>query len=279
MATFSLIWRGGIEPCMVSLKNLTPCIFADAPLDTCVITKGRHAVPLLEMFSLRGKIDQEMPHVEIDTKGQAMCDIGYGWRKGSLDIHGFAGDYCGALMSGGEIIAHEGIGHCGGASMTGGTLEVRGNAGDYLACPVAMSSDKDNIPSMTGMNGGVIHIKGSCGAQCGMRQRRGLVVIEGDAGDFTAARMLAGTIIVCGKVGTESGRLMKRGSLIISQKAAQNAICAPFADCGAHNLTIMGALAKSLKDMNIPTPFSQETTCQRLVGDLSINGRGEILVF
>ena len=64
-------------------------------------------------------------------------------------------------------------GRLAGSGMTGGRLEVLGDAGDLAGGPLP--------GEMSGMRGGVLHIRGSAGERAGDRMRRGLIAIGGSS--------------------------------------------------------------------------------------------------
>lgn len=96
--------------------------------------------------------------------------------------------------------------------MTGGTLLVDGDAGDFVAGPIGSHN--------TGMSGGVVKISGSVGSYAGHRMRRGTLLVQSNAGAMLAASMVAGTICVGGEVGDSIAVGMKRGSIILASGTA-----------------------------------------------------------
>ena len=91
--------------------------------------------------------------------------------------------------------------------MKGGTIEVHGNAGDYLGAPYRGSTK--------GMSGGRIIIHGNVGVEAGASMKDGIIKIGGDAGQFAGFRMQEGTIHVQGNCGERAGACMKNGRIII----------------------------------------------------------------
>jgi len=90
--------------------------------------------------------------------------------------------------------------------MTGGTLFVSHDVGDFLGAPLGAQR--------MGMRGGRIEVGGSAGDYVGHRMRRGEIVISGSVRRFIASHMVAGTIIVAGKIGPDVATGMRRGSLL-----------------------------------------------------------------
>ena len=109
-------------------------------------------------------------------------------------------------MSAGELIVDGAVGDDFAAGLRGGSIVVRGNAGDRVGGAAPGASK--------GMTGGEIIVTGSAGARAGERMRRGLIVVGGDAGDHAAHAIIAGTVVVLGRTGANAGRGNKRGSLV-----------------------------------------------------------------
>ena len=95
-----------------------------------------------------------------------------------------------------------------GAYMKGGTIEVTGNASDWVgarddrradphraATPAARSA-RPTAAACAGMSGGTILVDGSAGLEVGMRMKRGIIVIGGPVRDFAGLQMKGGTIVL-----------------------------------------------------------------------------------
>lgn len=132
--------------------------------------------------------------------------LGHAMTGGRIEIRGNAGMHLGAEMRGGEIAVHGDVGDWAGAEMRGGLLRVHGNAG-HLTGAAYRGSPR-------GMRGGTILVDGNVGNEVGCVMRRGLIVVKGDAGDFAGVMMLAGTIIVLGALGLRAGAGLKRGTIV-----------------------------------------------------------------
>jgi formylmethanofuran dehydrogenase subunit C len=116
-------------------------------------------------------------------------------------VRGLAAD-----QGAGEIVVDGHVGDDVGCGMRGGTLHIKGNAGDRLgAAPPGAAK---------GMTGGEVVVEGSAGGDVGARARRGLIVVAGDVGAHAGRAMIAGSLIVLGGVGREPGRRSKRGSIV-----------------------------------------------------------------
>jgi formylmethanofuran dehydrogenase subunit C len=153
--------------------------------------------------------------------------------------------------------------------MKNGYMEITGNTGDFLAA--ALPGNKQ------GMKGGTVLIKGNAGERAGDHMRRGILLIEGNVGDYCGSRMVAGTIAVMGKTGRYLGYAMRRGTFLLWE---QPTLSATFNDCGSHTLAFLPILFASLK--KIDSKFSADSAgfnrVQRYGGDMSVMGRGEVLV-
>jgi formylmethanofuran dehydrogenase subunit C len=151
--------------------------------------------------------------------------------------------------------------------MAGGLLKIDGNVGHFLGGASA--------GLRKGMRGGTVIVKGNAGDRTGDLMRRGLILIEGNVGDYCGSRMIAGTIGVLGRVGKYAGFNMQRGTLLFTQMPQLHAT---LQDCGMHTLPYLSLLFKSFQQYN--TKFSQlkSQRVQRLVGDSACNGNGEILL-
>ncbi len=149
-----------------------------------VRAEGEGPLPLGDLFDLTGE-----PGGRIRFEG----DLGQADRLGSG-------------LPEGEVIVEGNVGDEAGMGMTGGSLEIRGDAGARAgaAAPEARR----------GMTGGELIVRGSAGPEAGALMRRGLVAIAGGAGSHAGAGMIAGTVVVFGGIGAAAGLWSKRGSLV-----------------------------------------------------------------
>lgn len=132
--------------------------------------------------------------------------IGAGMTGGELEIDGDAGASVGAGMRAGTLRVRGNAGDDAGAAMAGGVLRIDGNAGTRLGA---------NTPGASrGMTGGEIIVLGAAGAEAGARMRRGLVLVGGDAGPNAGRAMIAGSVVVLGSCAEAAGLGSKRGSLV-----------------------------------------------------------------
>jgi formylmethanofuran dehydrogenase subunit C len=115
-------------------------------------------------------------------------------------------DRLGAGLSEGIAVVESAVGHEAGVGMSGGVLDINGDAGDH-----AGGAEPD---ARKGMTGGELLVRGSVGVEPGNRMRRGLLVIAGDVARRAGPAMIAGTLLVFGKAGPSPGLGSKRGSII-----------------------------------------------------------------
>ena len=170
-------------------------------------------------------------------------------KAGRLDIRGNAGSW---LASG----------------MSGGVVTVSGSAGDYTG---AMSPGEK-----FGMSGGTVCIEGDCGARAGDRMRRGTIIVKGRTGPAAGSRMAGGTIWTETGFGEAPGPLMRRGTLI-GPKAGR--MLPTFSDCGRHDLVAMRLISRYVSEtLGDLAPKSLPPFVRRYAGDLATIGKGEILL-
>jgi len=131
---------------------------------------------------------------------------------------------------------------------------------------------------MKGMSGGLVVVRGNAGDRAGDRMRHGTIIVEGSLGGYAASRMIAGTVLALGPaVGAYPGFAMKRGSLILLSRPAR--ALPTFADCGRHDLGFLRLVLGTLKGRSagLDDLAKRPSVVQRLAGDQSIGGKGEIL--
>lgn len=190
-------------------------------------------------------------------------------------------------MSGGEVLLDGDAGLCAGRSMAGGRLEIRGNVGPWAASglrggQVQVLGDAGErlggplAGERTGMSGGIVVVAGNAGERAADRLRRGLIVIEGDAGASPGSRMIAGTVIVCGDAGSLPGYLMRRGTLVLAQ--IPEPLSPTFVAVGGHDLLFFRLLARVLQPLSRRAARLLADRAQRFAGDMSVLGKGEILI-
>ena len=194
--------------------------------------------------------------------------IGRGMTGGSIEIHGNAGMHLGAAMTGGSIIVHGNAADWIGAEMAGGRIHVHGDAGGQVGAAYR--------GSRKGMKGGAILIDGTAGIEVGMRMRRGLICIQGRVGDFAGLQMLGGTIFLCSKAGLRTGAWMSRGTIISLEPLK---LLPTFLYACTYHPTFLGLLSIQLRDLGFPVATQElNGLVRRYTGDTSGLGKGEILV-
>ncbi len=202
------------------------------------------------------------------------CDkldrIGEGMFDGLIEIDGDAGAYLGLGLRGGRIRVSGNCGAFAAAEMKRGLVHILGDAGDFLGAP--LPGDRQ------GMRGGTVIVRGNAGDRCGDRLRRGNILIEGNAGDYCASRMIAGTLSVLGTLGAYPAFAMRRGTLLLSVLPAS--LPATFGDCGTHDLRFLPLLSQSWRSLESRfADLEVRSRVRRLMGDLACDGQGEVLVW
>ena len=229
---------------------------------------GNQKVRVDDMFNISGSAEAGKVEIEGHDK---MDFIARGMTAGEVVVHGSAGSWAGMDMRGGVLTIDGHAGAYAACEMKGGMLEIRGDAGDFLG---------GALPgNQKGISGGLVLVRGNAGDRLGDHMRRGVILVEGHVGDYLGSRMAAGTIAVLGKVGGYPGFAMKRGTLLMFS-ALQKPLHATFVDCGSHTLGFLPLLMKSFTHLDSPFAGTEldVSRVQRYAGDLSVGGKGEILV-
>ena len=238
----------------------------NAEIRSLVVYHGKRQLPLGEFFEVDGERSEVL---EIQGDLRKVRWIGRGMSRGSITVQGTVGMHLGAYMTGGRIEVHGDAGDWIGAEMKNGLIHVHGNAGGQIGAAYR--------GSLAGMKDGTIIVDGSAGLEVGMRMRRGTIVLGGPAKDFTGLQMKGGTLVLLSGAEIRTGAWMNRGT-IISLKPLQ--MMPTFAFAADGNPTFMNLLARHLQQFGIQLPYSSEQGRYRLFsGDLSVPGRGEILVW
>jgi formylmethanofuran dehydrogenase subunit C len=227
---------------------------------------GNEQIACGELFDVNGELADE---IVIQSDSDRLDRIGANLNGGTMRVEGNAGAYLGIGMRNGSIQISGDAGHAAGCAMSGGRLTIDGNAGDFVGG--AMTGERQ------GMRGGTILVKGHAGDRTGDLQRRGTILIGGDCGDYCASRMVAGTLVVLGTTGDQTGHSMRRGSLLLTSQPAS--VPVTFNDNGLHHLSFLSLLTNSFDDPAFSALSARGTRVHRWLGDLSCDGKGEILVF
>ncbi len=104
------------------------------------------------------------------------------------------------------------IGNVGNSAcyeMTGGSVNIIGNAEDYLGSNVC---------------NGKIRVSGNCGVGCGWEMKNGEITIDGDVDSLIGARMIGGRININGEIDEYPHRLAygTTGLIIYNEKTTTN---------------------------------------------------------
>jgi formylmethanofuran dehydrogenase subunit C len=204
--------------------------------------------------------------IRIEGSCDRLDQIGASMSGGAIDVVGDAGIQAGRLMSGGRLTVSGSAGPWAASGMKGGEIEIRGSTGDRLGGPLA--------GEVAGMRGGIVVVRRNAGGRAGDRMRRGTILIEGHAGDHTGSRMIAGTLIVRRGTGVLPGYLMTRGTIVLGEGAS--ALSPTFVDCGTHRLLAMRLLAAFIKPYSTRTAVLLGGAMRRHAGDMAVLGKGEL---
>jgi formylmethanofuran dehydrogenase subunit C len=256
----------------VDLSSLTPDRLQG--IDAAAIAKlslqcGNRAVALAEFFTVTAGDPDDLRLVGDCGKFDR---IGADMTRGAITIEGNGGAYLGQAMRGGRIHVRGSVGIGAAMEMRGGEIAIDGSAGDFLGGA--------RPGEMKGMSGGLVRVRGDAGDRTGDRMRRGTIIVEGNLGGYAASRMIAGTVLALGPaVGPYPGFAMKRGSLILLSRPTR--ALPTFADCGRHDLGFLRLLLRALKGRSprLDDLAKRPPLVQRLAGDQSVGGKGEILLW
>lgn len=179
-------------------------------------------------------------------------------------------DRLGASLAEGAVLVEGDVGAEAGLGMTGGILEIEGNAGPRAGA--AAPGYK------RGMTGGELVVHGGAGDESGSLMRRGLLVVGGAAGKRIGLNMIAGTVVLCGRIGSEPGLWSKRGSLV-----ALGSITPPATyvyACTYQPVHLRVTFTRLQQRFKLPLRRKHLTGhYRRYSGDMAELGRGEILAW
>lgn len=250
----------------LDLSPLTPARLNDLKSkDIAALRIGTTRVPLTvgDAFKVKGKDPNTLRFVGTDGR----CDkIGAGLTGGEIVVEGDAGAYLGAAMKGGKIEVKGSAGVLAGASMARGSIAISGDAGERAGGIL--------VGETMGMKGGILTIGGNAGPLVGERMRRGLMIVGGDAADYAGGRMIAGTILFKRKVGRFAGYGLRRGSLIFVEEPKD--LLPTFGDCGVLDFDYLRLLEHWLRARGKPVRLGDRA--RRLMGDMAVLGKGEMLI-
>src|SRR5262249_30187525 len=131
--------------------------------------------------------------------------------------------------------------------------------------------------SASGMQDGTIVIEGSAGIEVGMRMKRGIIAIGGPVRDFAGLQMKGGGIFLMGGGGVRTGAWVGRGTV---GSLTGVAVVPSFSQACAYSPVFLRLYAKYLRGLGFSVPYEDgEGAYRRYVGDASVPGKGEILVW
>jgi formylmethanofuran dehydrogenase subunit C len=246
---------------------LTPDALADkspAAARALPVFLGKRRMRLDDFFDFDGSVDDEL---ELRGDLSRVKWVGKGMIRGSIHVRGNVGMHLGAYMRGGSINVDGNAGDWAGGEMAGGLIRIRGNAGSQIGAAYRGS------PS--GMNRGTILIDGSAGIEVGMRMKRGLISVKGRVRDFAGLGMKGGTLVLGGGAEIRTGAWMLRGTIICLTPVR---LLPTFAPCCTYDPPFVRVYARLLEPLGIAIPY-EGGTYQRFMGDTSVPGKGEILLW
>jgi formylmethanofuran dehydrogenase subunit C len=257
----------------VDMRGIAPLSLAAANPDSIgqhTVWHGNERVALADLFAIKVRERKEpAPTLRLVGDLSRFDRIGWAMDGGRIEIEGDAGDYLGALMTTGEIHCTRDGGMFAGCEMAGGGMLVEGSVGDFAAAT--------QPGSMEGMRGGALIVRGNAGERLGDRMRRGLLAVLGNAGDFAASRLVAGTVAIGGSLGAHPAFGMRRGTLLLAQVQPQ--LASTFVP-SVHDISVYWhLLARQISACGGPFEGLGARLPRRLVGDLAVDGKGEVLCF
>jgi formylmethanofuran dehydrogenase subunit C len=248
---------------------LCPDVMADLAHDAVrglPVFLGKRQCRVDDFFDVEGAASDEL---EIRGDAGKVKWIGRGMTRGRITIHGNAGMHLAAYMKGGVVEVFGNASDWVGAEMTQGLIHIRGNAGGQIGSAYRGSS--------SGMQNGTILIEGSAGIEVGMRMKRGIIAIKGPVRDFAGLQMKGGTIFLMGGAEIRTGAWMVRGTIVTLREIP---MMPTFAHTSAGNPVFLRLYAKHLRSLGFSIPFAErDGLYQRYMGDSSVPGKGEILVW
>jgi formylmethanofuran dehydrogenase subunit C len=227
---------------------------------------GKKKCRIDDFFDVDGEASEDL---EIRGELKKVRWIGRGMSRGHVNILGNVGMHLGAYMKGGTIEVSGSASDWVGAEMSGGLIRIGGHAGGQIGAAYR--------GSRAGMTNGTITVGGSAGLEIGMRMKRGTIVVGGAVRDFTGLEMKGGTIILRSGAELRTGAWMNRGTII---SLTPIPLLPSFLYATTYMPSFIGIYAKHLKSLGITVPHeASDGAYQRYLGDTSVIGKGEILVW
>ena len=227
---------------------------------------GKRQCRVDDFFEVEGT-----PGDELEIRGDArnVKWIGHGMTRGTILIQGNAGMHLGAHMKGGTIEVMGNASDWVGAEMSDGLIRIRGNAGGQVGSAYRGSA--------FGMQNGVILIDGSAGIEVAMRMKRGIIAIRGPVRDFAGLQMKGGTLFLMAGAEIRTGAWMVRGTIVCFTEIQ---MLPTFSYACDYNPVFLNLYAKHLQSLGVSLPDrGRAGAFQRYIGDASVPGKGEILVW
>ena len=262
-----IILEGKIEfKFELNLKNLSKIDFEEKNLGKITVLYNNKEYKLKELFKI--KIQKSDKNELIIFGMNRNCDyLGWKWKRGILRIKSDVGSFLGVQMIDGKIIVEGSCGNHVGSAITGGKIFIKSNAQDFVGSPLPGSK--------IGMNGGIIVIHGKAGNFLGLQMRRGVVFVGQDVGNNCCNNMVAGTVILKKNFGNQLGLGMKRGSIILVKQKLKSA---NFIHTGESRSIFLNLLNNYFLKVLSLKLFSNKDKFVRFVGDIKMDGMGEIFV-
>ena len=250
----------------LNLKNLSKINFEEKIISKINILYDNKEFKLQELFKIQVQTSDKNELIIFGTNRN--CDyLGWKWKKGTLRIKSDVGSFLGVQMINGKIIVEGSCIHHVGSGMTGGKIFLKLNAHDFVGSPLPGSK--------IGMNGGLIVINGKAGNFLGLQMRRGVIFVGQDVGNNCCNNMIAGTVILKKNFGDQLGLGMKRGSIILFRKKNK---FTNFVDSGESRSLFLSLLNNYFFKVLSIKLFKSKYKFKRLIGDIKMNGMGEIFV-
>lgn len=175
----------------IEAEALVPRNFLE-PADLSV-WRGNRELALDEAFfvSIEGTAERA-EDVEIVLSGETsrIKRLGEYMDAGRITVEGDIGMHCGNFMSGGTIEIRGNADGWLGREMVGGTILCRGDAANYCAAGYR--------GGRKGMKGGTVEVFGRVGDFLAENLAGGTVIVHGDAGDMAGVEMSGGTLVIHG---------------------------------------------------------------------------------
>jgi formylmethanofuran dehydrogenase subunit C len=254
---------------LLEAELISPDVFADksnAEIRELRVYHGKRQYRLDEFFDVEGE-RSELIYLHGDL--HRVRWMGRAMTRGRITVMGNVGMHLGAYMKGGHIEVHGDAGDWIGAEMRRGFIRVHGNAGGQIGGGYR--------GSLAGMRNGTIIVSGTAGLEVGLRMRRGTIVVGDRVKDFAGLQMKGGTIVLMKGAEIRTGAWMNRGTIISLEPLK---LMPTFARAANYNPVFMRVYARHLASLGLELPSKFEHgTYARYTGDMSVHGKGEILVW